>query len=516
MKCVCINEDNAHFYANRASDRMTEAEIRGLVDTYASFDSIAAIFFCVNLRRALFNSHAWEPIYHGYDPAGDEDQPFLAGLDSEDRVLRVGSQGRQLSHNVWLLQDRGIDHFSVWLDQCRRRGIEGWLTMRMNDVHHSDTLDHPWHSTFWRTRPDLWRVEHKCESWWDRAFDYGKPEVREHHFDLIRELFERYDFCGLELDWIRSIFHFAPGGEQAGAEILTELMRDVRVLASEWADRRGHPIKLSVRIPENPVTGQRLGMDAPRWIREGLVDQVVLSQWLSVIPFDPPIELWRDIIGDRPVMLALNISTSTMPFSAAWARKGTLDATPEILRGAAMAAHHKGVDRLYLFNYCYMESEEKERLREIVEEINSLEAMRDKSRRHLVVFEEIAAPGEAEHAVLPQRFDTLAGSDKYGPTITLCPYLGKLPPDPNAIAVLGFASDEESPAGAEDLEVRVNSVACPYSPDAELPREYPSLVNPRYGFAVPSGVLHDGRNTIECNSTSKKGSLVWGEIYFQA
>ena len=38
----------------------------------------------------------------------------------------------------------------------------------------------------------------------------------------------RYDFDGLELDWMRFGFHFAPGGEARGAELLTEFHRRVR------------------------------------------------------------------------------------------------------------------------------------------------------------------------------------------------------------------------------------------------------------------------------------------------
>ncbi len=509
---ICINEDNGHFYSSRRPEQMTSTEVTALVDTYASFTGLKAVAFCVNVRRALFASKVWEPLYHGYDPEAGPDQPALAGLPPEARSLTNGNQGMLMVHNLCMLAARGIDHPALWLERCRHHGMEGWLSMRMNDVHHSGDLDYPWHSTFWRTRPDLWRVQHKHESWWDRAFDYGKQEVRDHHMMLIRELFERYDMFGFEMDWIRAIHHFAPGGEQVGSAILTDFIREVRLLADEWSLRRGHPIMLGVRVPEHPVSSQRLGMDAPLWIREGLIDQVVLSQWLSVIPFHPPIALWRELIADRPVTLSLNVSTSTMTFGAAWPRKGVLNATTELLRGCAAAAQHQGVQRINLFNFCYMEDKQTDWLREIVANMHDPEIRDGQPRRFAVTYEEIAAPGESDHSSLPQRLDGPSGS-RYGASAQLVPYVGSFAPDASAWAIVGFADDEEQPAGPEELTVRLNSHCCDYAPNTVLPKEFAPLVGKRFAFAVPPGVLHSGRNALEVASSSGKGTIVWAEIY---
>jgi len=514
MAGVIINEDNGHFYSSRLPEQMTAEVVRGLIDTYAAGAGTVGVALCVNLRRALFASEAWEPVYHGYDPEGGPDQPFLAGLEPPEREIRHGSQGRLLAHNIWTLKERGIDHLALWLDRCRRHGIEGWLTMRMNDVHYSDNLDHFWHCTLWRTRPDLWRVNYRYDTNWDRAFDYGNEEVREHHMALIRELFERYDMDGLELDWIRSIFHFAPGKEEEGCGILTAFVREVRELTRQWSERRGHPIKLSVRVPECPETGRRLGMDGVAWVREGLVDQVVLSPWLSVIPFDPPVDLWRDHIGDRDIKLAVCLSTSTLPFSAARSRKGWAENTIELLRGAALSAYHKGADRVYLFNYCYYESSAPPHLRQILNELGSAEAIAGKPRRHAVAFQEIAAPGEAEWSVLPVRLDATCGISKPGPTATLCPYIGPAPTgDEKASVILGFDCDEESPEGPGDLDVHVNGVRCEHDPEPALPKGFPPIASPLYALDIPAGALHSGRNAIECRSRSSKGTVVWAEIY---
>ena len=258
--------------------------------------------------------------------------------------------------------------------------------------------------------------------------------------------------------------------------------------------------------------------DGPAWIREGLLDQVVLSQWLSAISFDPPVELWKDIIQDRRITLALNVSTSTSPFNRDHlGRPGlkSLNNTIELLRGAALGAYRKGVDRVYLFNYCYYESTDPAHLRTILSELGSVEAMRGKPRRHLVGFQEIAAPGMPESSVLPVRFDETRGISKYGTTVTVCPYIGPAPEGRPAGVVIGFLRDADLPGGPEDLHARVNGTSCPLAVDAPAPKEFPDWVAPRFTFAVPDGVLHDGRNSLEIESASRRGTLVWAEVYIR-
>ncbi len=520
MPGICINEDNAHFYTKRSPEQMTEDEVNKVIDFYAQSGQTKAVMLCTNVQRALFDSAVWQPLWDGYEPDGDENQPFLQWIeDPKEKTLEVPNHGRLWVHNLWLLKERKIDHLKLWLERARKHNIEGWLTMRMNDVHTNDTIESFWHSQLWRERPDLWRREYNNESWWDRAFDYSKPEVREHHLKLVRELLQRYQPDGLELDWIRSIFHFAQGYEDAGCDVLTEFVRQVRKLVDETSKQSGKKIKLGVRLPENPITAKRLGMDGPRWIRENLIDQIVLSQWLSAINFDPPIEIWKDIIGNREVTIAVNFSTSTAPFNRDQLKRPgvrSLNNTIELLRGAALNAYHKGADYVYLFNYCYYESTDPEHLNLILSELGSPETMINRARRCMISFEEISAPGIAESSVLPIRFDEIRGISKYGQTITLCPYIGPAPKvNQSSTVIIGFLKDEQK-INPEELTVWLNGKKCKYNPDANMPAEFPEWVAPILGFDIPAGVLHDGRNTIEITSKTQTGTLVWSEIYINA
>ena len=512
MAGICINEDIAHFYANHPHEDMSREGCAALVDFYAQFPDVAALLFCVNVQRALFNSRSWERVYDGYDPDAGAAQPVLQWLeDRVDRELTLGSQGRYWIHNLWLLEQRGVDHVECWLARCRQHDIEGWLSMRMNDLHFNDIPAAFWHCSFWRQRPDLWVVPHD-ETGSGRAFDYGHAEVRQHHMKLIRELLERYDLYGLELDWIRTMPYFAAGAEEQGRQILTDFIAEVRQLADAAAARLGHPVQIGARVPSCPEAGRALGLDGITWAREGLVDQLVLSSLVWVVEFDMPIAAWRRELGALPVSLAAQFGTSSIAFPAAQERgaDAAVPATPEYMRGAAAAAFDQGADRVYLFNHCYFESEfaRRERYCRILESIGSPAALAGKARRHALTYAEIAAPDESPRAALPAAL-------RAGETTTLELNSGPIPDLEWAALVLGFDDRDKSPQPL-DLEIQVNGARCSYlavvSP-GEPPGDLPAMASPRMSFIIPSGTLKAGRNRVEIGCSQGAGTIVWCEIY---
>lgn len=514
MSGICVNEDNAHFYANHPEEDMTAEGVDALVDYYAQFPDLAALMFCTNVQTALFNSQSWERLYDGYDPELGRDQPVLdwikerPGGDPElDRELTLGSQGRYWIHNLWLLEHNGVDHPERWLARCREQGIEGWLSMRMNDVHYNANEDAFWHCSLWRERPDLWRVPYD-ESAEGRGFDYLHPEVREHHLTLIRELLERYDLYGLELDWIRTPPHFAAGGEEEGRGVLTDFVAEVRELADAAAQRLGHPVQVGARVPTRRESGVRMGMDGLTWAREGLVDQLVLSSYLSVIEFDMPVAEWKRELADLPVTLVAQFSTSCFPFPAARQHglEGLADSTVEYLRGAAAAAFYQGADRVYLFNHCYYEADfaRRDKLRRILESIGSPESLAGKVRQHAISYPEITAKNEPDYAVLPV---SLADTSQ----ATLEVMVGPAPDMKRAALVLGFDREQDNPL-PQDLTVRVNGASCRYF-EAGAPAGIPAIAQPRYTFLLPTEAHDEGRYTVEVSCANRMGSIVWCEVY---
>ena len=279
---VILNEDNSHFFGSRTANDMTVEGLNAFLDQYAN-TCVTHLFLNPNAMRASFDSNTRDAIWEVGDQRVPPDIPFA----------------QQWVDNARLLHERGLDPYAVWIARCREKKISPWLTMRMNDVHDvSDTTNYM-HSTFWLEHPEYWRVPYEQKgSWTDRALNYAMPAVREHNMALVAELLERYDPDGIELDWMRFGYHFAPGQERVGCEILTQFMRDARTLTQMWAEKRGHPIQLGARVPALPDAAVGLGMDGARWAREGLIDVLVPTPFWATADFDIPVEEWKRRIGD--------------------------------------------------------------------------------------------------------------------------------------------------------------------------------------------------------------------------
>jgi hypothetical protein len=396
---LCLNEDNSHYFFTRADEKQFTAEsVASFVDQYAG-TQVREILFSANSQRTSFASKVWDPVWKGYDPAAGDDQPLFASTPAAGRAT-----ARKWVHAAWRLHQQGLDPYALWIRRAREKGLSPWISMRMNDLHNVDDPQSYMHSTFWREHPEHRRMEWRMATnsdWRNRAFDFNHPEVREYHFRLIEEYCERYDFDGLELDWMRFGFHFKPGQEQQGGEALTGFMRRTRTLLNTWEKKRRHPIALGARVPTRPQTARAMGMDGARWAAEGLVQMLVVTPFWASIETDIPIEEWRRLIGNR-VVLAAGLELLVRPYHEySKLQYNSL----ETVRGAAATLLSRGADRIYLFNYMdsqtAMEGVEKD-YPQLLRECGSLETLRGKPRRHIVTYSDTWAPGEQQGAQLPK------------------------------------------------------------------------------------------------------------------
>lgn len=87
-----------------------------------------------------------------------------------------------------------------------------------------DLANKPWNirtNRFWYEHPELHRCpEHdrlKDGGWMNtlHALDYSKPAVQEFEFGIVKELVDRYDAEGFELDFMRFWENLPPGAARA-------------------------------------------------------------------------------------------------------------------------------------------------------------------------------------------------------------------------------------------------------------------------------------------------------------
>ena len=169
---------------------------------------ITDLWINVNAQRTNYRSDVWEAFWDGYDPAAGTDQPFFSGMLPR-RIDGPDANDAAWFISMYELHDQGCDYPQRMLESARRNRLGAWLSMRMNDGHHPELPNHPGHSTIWKTHPEWWLTS-------GYGLDYEQEEVREHHLKLVRELCERYDIDGLELDFQRFWLYFRPGREHQG------------------------------------------------------------------------------------------------------------------------------------------------------------------------------------------------------------------------------------------------------------------------------------------------------------
>jgi hypothetical protein len=503
MKIIYFNEDNEHFYAGHPSSDMSEDGVRRLVDTYAETGTIKGLLFCVNLQRALYDSDVWERFSDIKD-----DGPYV--------------------QNLRLLSRRGVDQFAIWLERSKQLGIENWLTMRMNDSHGLKEADqemvdcshYKWPSQKWRNGRHLRRAPYRSERSWEGSYNYGLPEIREHHLALIKELFERYDMFGLELDWMRWGMMFAPGFEREGQRVLTEFVGRVRELADAAETRYGHPIKLAHRVPSHPESCLNYGFNVIEWGERGWVDMLTVSSFLGGNEFDPQIALWRKLL---PKDTLLNAYVST--FGATY--PGNTVISDDFLRGAAAGALSCGADSLYLFNECYREPKNTHVLNELMRDIADPERLVRAPRRLTTGYTQAILAGESNRNTLPVPLIQKAiGYDmgRMEATITCRLNAGRIAPGTTCTLTLGFCADTD-PEQMKGLPVRINTHLLPEGEwkalsqdrvDSQQPfqlfEDYPRAAALIYTCDVPADLLHETFNAVELLPPQIPGSFVWADL----
>lgn len=401
---LLFNQDcTDFFYCNAIREGVDGG---ALLDAYIDLlaDAGVTVLMCnTNARRTNYRSDVWESFWDGYDPEGPDDQPFLSPMKPERRPA-----WRRMIHSMWALDRQGVDYPARFIARCRERGISPWISLRMNDVHENDNLEHPFHGALWRQE----QYFRGGGGYYGRGLDYAHPEVRDTYRSLIEETLQRYDLDGLELDFMREPYLFRPGAEQEGAHILREWLRDIRPLVEDAARERGRPIRLGVRVPSRVEVALGWGLDAVGWADESLVDLVVATPRWSTLEYDMPLDEWREALAASGVTLAGGLEILHRPLPGGTAMSVTL----EHAAGAATAVLSAGADAVYLFNYFPSHARwDPDAYRTTLRAMSSLEAVAALPRRHAVTWRDITGPQEAYRAPLPAEGERLSFRLATGP-----------------------------------------------------------------------------------------------------
>ncbi len=286
---------------------------------------------------------------------GDDADPDVQKQIEQQGRSRPGTLARA-ALNYRGFVEQGRDAVDIVVERARQKGMEVFLSFRLNEVH---GVDHPNRfpssliiSRFWKDHPEYHigrpgdplpqlyrdilgpRTSPVVGSWLPGGLDFAHDAVRQRRLAQIEECLERFDVDGVELDFQRFPMFFRPGQEQQNLDRMTDFVRRLRERTREFGRRRGRRILLSARIMARPEQNRAVGLDVFRWANEGLVDFLIVSHYLRN-DFPLPVREYRRLL---PESLPLYASIEVEPKA-------------ETYRTLARQLYDDGVDGLMMFNY---------------------------------------------------------------------------------------------------------------------------------------------------------------------
>jgi hypothetical protein len=225
--------------------------------------------------------------------------------------------------------DTEVDLLALVLEETHRRGLEAFWHNRISEVEGNEVnpikAQHPdWVIKTW---------------WWQGMWNLAVPEVRDFKVELIRQMAERYDFDGYQIDYARHIPVLPIGRQWELRDSVTDLMRRLRETLLEVSAAKNKPILLSAKVPRSLEVCRADGFDVVRWVQDGLVDMLTLGSR----SFDVDIEGYREALGP---------SVKLYPCLDDHHTSDAYQFPPvEVFRGVASSWLRQGADGIETFNW---------------------------------------------------------------------------------------------------------------------------------------------------------------------
>ncbi len=261
----------------------------------------------------------------------------------------------------WL--DGGGDFLPQIISGSRANGLEVFLSFRVNAGR-----DPNFEQVAFQSEHEDWLVnfnedrEGAPKLYFERLdgelkqlkWDYANAELRAYQVAALQELVDNYAVDGLQLDFARGAPFLHVGHQWVLREHLTRFMRAVRAMMRQRERERGWPLLLAVRVAESIEGCHFDGIDIETWVREDLVDLVVLG--------------CRSLEVDIPAFKQLVASTPVKIYPCHDNHHATdgYKCTPlRVLRGVASSWWQQGADGIGVFNFTCSDgrAEEKAGLR---------------------------------------------------------------------------------------------------------------------------------------------------------
>ena len=287
----------------------------------------------------------------------------------------------------------GIDPVEVLLTEAKKRGREVFFSYRINGSDNDDLFDPP--------RPFDQPIPLKAEhpDWliykWHPYWNFSFKGVRDLKLNVVREVAEMYDFDGIQIDFARIPVLF-PEEQWLHHDILTDFMHNIRTTLLDIGEKRGRPLLMAARVPEDLMGCHFDGMDVEAWVRDFLVDILVVGTRTA----NADVAAFRRITVDTPIKLYPS-------FDDHHSTDGYREPDLEVWRGTCANWWLQNPDGMHTFNLMVSSPESAQNLginpsprwetqRKVFSEIGSSDTLKGVDK---VFFVERRGGGHAEYVV---------------------------------------------------------------------------------------------------------------------
>lgn len=324
-----------YFYGNKP---ITVDEVKSYVDRVTG-TPVTTFLICTGALSPYHRSK--------YDRAfGDgEDVRLVKRLNERTEDSAQTAMMRIYKTNWKILDDQKTDIVEICVNRAKEKGLEAFITIRMNDLHFTDTAEYfpSVKSEFWLNHPEYWMGDHP--GWHSGgAYNFAHKGVRDYKLNLIKEECEKFNIDGIELDFMRFfvLFPFEKGREYI--DVMTNWMKEIRNEVNKIAAKKKTRILLTVRVPPRIDLCMDKGLDVKKWIKNNLIDFVTVGPHWICDPNLPVAEFRKELENPKIPIYATLDDGQFQPRE--YRSQGSF-------RGVAANYYSQGADGLYFFNYFF-------------------------------------------------------------------------------------------------------------------------------------------------------------------
>ena len=287
----------------------------------------------------------------------------VAPLDEQEAWFRehFGVEPENEYHD-YLRQ--GGDLVGTFLDECKKQGVAGIISLRLNDAHH---LEYAWGengvkprgwmvqsiSKFYGTHPQwVLPLRPGATAMTGRGLNWLFDEPRQYKLALIKELLNNYDLDAIELDFMRFPYYFPDDTPyEKRVEVMQCFIRDVRAALDERNAKDGKKRWLLARVPAYKRERARIGFDPKAFAQAGI--DVFNASANYCTNQQTELEEIRTAAPDTPIYYELTHTAQVRPIVKEYDGFIYRRNTKEMLETTARLAYLRGADAISVFNFPY-------------------------------------------------------------------------------------------------------------------------------------------------------------------